>query len=81
VNIIPVNFRTPLRVARLGGETKLIVSPWAAIGTDAFGMGLATIAFFSTTKPVLKAVSAAGGLWMLTATMLEIHKLASEDRP
>lgn len=81
MNIIPARFQTPIRVIRLAGDTKLIVSPWAAIGTDVLGMGIAAIAFFSTKKPVLKTVSAIGGLWMLTAAMLELHKLNSEGKP
>lgn len=68
---------SPLAVVDLEGRTKVVVAPWAAIGTDVLGMGLATILFFSTSKTWVKVVAALGGTWMFTALFVETMKLLS----
>jgi hypothetical protein len=65
----------PLGTVRIGETTKLIVSPWAAIGTDTLLVGTSTALFFSTQSTVLKIVSAIGGAWGLTAIVLEVAKM------
>lgn len=61
---------------RLNGETKLIVNPWAAIGTDLLLMSMSTATFVLTKNPILRSLSVLGGLWGITATVLEIVKVA-----
>jgi hypothetical protein len=64
-----------LAAVRIGGETKLVVRPVAALATDGVGLGLATIAFFSTDKLHWKIAAALGGAYMLTAFTVEMCKL------
>lgn len=65
-----------LGVVRINGTDKLIVSPWAAIGTDALLIGATTALFFSTRSTFLKIGSGVGAVWGVTAVILEIVKLA-----
>jgi len=67
--------QSPLGTVRLGGDTKLIVSPWAAIGTDMLLISTSTALFFSTRSTWLKIMSIAGGTWGTIAIILEISKL------
>jgi hypothetical protein len=65
----------PLGTIRLNGDTKLIVSPWAAMGTDALLIttGLATFAY---VKPTLfKILGVVGASWGAIALTLETVKL------
>lgn len=70
--------KSPLRTVRLAGETRLIVSPWAALGTDTLLVGVSTALLFSTKSGWLKVVSLLGGAWGVTAITLEVAKLVSE---
>lgn len=66
---------SPLGTIRLNGDIKLIVSPWAAMGTDALLIttGLAT---YSYAKPtLLRILGAAGTAWGVIALFLEAIKL------
>ena len=65
-----------LGVVRINGTDKLIVSPWAAIGTDVLLIGASTALFFSTRSTLLKIGSGVGASWGVTAIVLEIIKLA-----
>ena len=67
--------QTPLGTVRLGGDTKLIVSPWAAIGTDTLLLGTSTALFFATRNTWLRILGLAGGAWGVTAIVLEVAKL------
>lgn len=69
-----------MKVARIGGVPTLLVSPWAALGTNVLGAGLASIAYFSTKSTGLKIISFFGGAWMLTAAAVEIAKLIEESK-
>jgi len=69
-----------LKIVRLAGNTKLIVSPWAAIGTDAFLMGTSTALFFATRSTILRILSVLGGAWAATAVTLELAKLAQDAK-
>lgn len=62
---------------RLNGETKLIVNPWAAIGTDALLITMSAATLMLTKNPFLKTLSILGGLWGTLAIGLEASKLAS----
>jgi len=68
-----------LSLAYIRGEQKLIVSPWAALGTDTVGLLISSLLFFSTDSTPLKIAAAAGGLWMGTALALEVRKLIVDD--
>lgn len=70
--------QSPLGTVRLGGDTKLIVSPWAAIGTDTLLIGTSTALFFSTRSTWLRVMSVAGGAWGIVAIVLEIAKLVRD---
>lgn len=72
-------FRSPLGTARLNGVTKLIVSPWAAMGTDALLIGSGVTTFIVAKPTILKALGAISTLWGTTALILEVVKLY-EDR-
>lgn len=65
----------PLALVTLDGEKKLIVSPWAAFGTDAIGFALAGALFFATDNLWLRIFSGFGALWMGTAFVRELGKL------
>jgi len=67
---------SPLGVANINGEPKLVVHPLAAIGTDTIGLGVATALFFSTKSTLLKIFAALGGTWMIVAAGKEIYKMA-----
>lgn len=66
---------SPLAVATINGEPKLVVHPIAAIGTDVVGLGMATGLFFSTKSTLLKVFAALGGTWMIVAAGKEIYKM------
>ena len=68
---------TPLAVVDLEGRSKVVVAPWAAIGTDLAGLGLAAGLFFVTKSPWLKVAASIGGAWMFTALFVETMKLLS----
>ncbi|OGT59308.1 MAG: hypothetical protein A3E01_07890 [Gammaproteobacteria bacterium RIFCSPHIGHO2_12_FULL_63_22] len=65
----------PLALVSVNGERKLIVSPWAALGTDVLGMAVATALFFSTENTWLRVLAAVGGTWAATALFKELGKL------
>lgn len=65
----------PLKVIRLGDDTRLLVSPWAAVGTDVLGLGASAALFFSTKNFWLRALAVAAGAWMATALGTEVAKL------
>jgi hypothetical protein len=67
----------PLAVVDLEGAVRVVVSPWAAIGTDALGMGASTALFFATKNPWLKILAGVTGTWMTTALVVELLKLLS----
>lgn len=69
--------RSPLGTILLNGETKLIVNPWAAIGTDILLISMSASTFFLARNSILKALSLIGGIWGITAVSLEVSKLAS----
>jgi len=66
---------SPLAVVEIGGETKLVVHPAAAIGTDVIGLTLAMALFFSTKSVFLRVLAVGGAAWMSTAMVKEIAKL------
>ncbi len=68
----------PLGAIRLDGVTKLIVNPWAAIGTDALLFTMSAATFVLTKNPILKTLSILGGIWGVTAIALETSKLTGE---
>lgn len=68
---------TVLGTIQLNGTTKLIVNPWAAIGTDLLLMSMSTTTFLLTKSPILRTVAILGGLWGVTATVLEVVKIAT----
>lgn len=72
-------FRSPLGTVRLNGDTKLVVSPWAAIGTDALLIGTGLTTFLVAKPTPLKVLGAAGTIWGTVALILETVKLI-EDR-
>lgn len=68
-------FRSPLGTARLNGVTKLIVSPWAAMGTDALLIGAGVTTFVVAKPLLLKTLGAVSTLWGSVALVLEAVKL------
>lgn len=62
---------------QLGGETKLIVNPWAAIGTDALLVTTSIATVSLSDNAGLKTVGILGGIWGVVAIGLEIAKLVS----
>lgn len=68
---------TPLAAIRIAGSTQLVVRPIAAIATDVVGIGLATLAYFSSSKWYWKTAAAVGGGYMATALLVEFFKLAA----
>jgi hypothetical protein len=60
---------------QLNGETKLIVNPWAAIGTDALLITTSVATMALSKNPILKTVGVLGSIWGVTAIGLEIVKL------
>ena len=70
---------SPLALVSIQGERKLVVSPWAAIGTDVIGLGVSGLLFFSSDNTALKIISALGALWMGTALTVEARKLIFND--
>lgn len=71
----------PLGTIRLGGTTKLIVSPWAALGTDALLVATGATTFAVARPLGLRILGAAGAIWGTTAILLEVIKLIEESRP
>jgi hypothetical protein len=70
---------SPLALVSINGERKLVVSPWAAIGTDVIGLGISGVLFFSSDNTAMKILAALGGLWMGTALFVESRKLLFND--
>lgn len=68
-----------LGAIRLNGETKLIVNPWAAIGTDALLLTMSASTFVLSNNPILKTLSILGGIWGMTAIALETSKLTGQS--
>jgi hypothetical protein len=60
---------------QLNGETKLIVNPWAAIGTDALLITASVATMTLAKNPILRTVGILGSIWGVTAIGLEIVKL------
>ena len=69
--------KPPLGVVNLGGDTKLIVSPWAAIGTDALLVATGTTVILIARPTILKLLGFVGTGWGIVAMLLEISKLIS----
>lgn len=69
--------RGVLGIIQLNGETKLIVNPWAAIGTDALLITTSVATMCYASNPILKSVGVLGSIWGVTAIGLEIAKLIS----
>lgn len=70
---------TPLGTIRLNGVTRLIVSPWAAMGTDVLLIttGLATFALSRNT--ILQVLGMAGTIWGTLALGVEGLKILQGD--
>lgn len=68
-----------LGTIQLNGATKLIVNPWAAIGTDLLLISMSGATFLLTKNPILRTLSILGGLWGITATVLEVTKVARPE--
>jgi len=66
---------SPLGTIRLNGDTKLIVSPWAAMGTDALLIGTGLATFMCTRPTPLRFLGALGTAWGVIALALETIKL------
>lgn len=60
---------------QLNGETKLIVNPWAAIGTDALLITTSVATMTLAKNPILRTIGILGSIWGVTAIGLEIVKL------
>jgi hypothetical protein len=71
------NIRGILGIIRLNGETKLIVNPWAAIGTDGLLITTSVATMILASNPILKTIGVLGSIWGVTAIGLEIAKLIS----
>ena len=66
---------SPLGTIHLDGATRLIVSPWAAIGTDLFliSTGIATVSLSRSTP--ITILGWGGTTWGVIALLLETLKL------
>jgi hypothetical protein len=71
------HIRGILGIIRLNGETKLIVNPWAAIGTDGLLIATSVATMCLSKNAILKTVGVLGSIWGVTAIGLEIAKLVS----
>jgi len=67
----------PLSVVQINGDTRLVVSPAAAIGTDVLLMGTSTALFFASRNVPLRILSFLGASWGFTAAIVEVSKLIS----
>lgn len=65
----------PLEVMRVNGETKLVVSPWAALGTDTLLIGTGMALIFASDSIILRILGIAGTVWGVAALSAEIFKL------
>lgn len=67
---------SPLGTIRLDGATRLIVSPWAAMGTDLLliSTGIATVSLSRSTPVTI--LGWGGTAWGVVALLLETLKLA-----
>ena len=65
----------PLAFVVIDGERKLVVSPWAAFGTDAVGLALAGGLFIAADSVWLKLLAGIGAAWMSVAFIRELSKL------
>ena len=66
---------SPLGTIRLDGGTRLIVSPWAAMGTDVLliSTGIATVSLSKSTP--ITILGWGGTAWGVVALLLEALKL------
>lgn len=72
---------SPLGTIQLNGETKLIVNPWAAIGTDTLLVVTSASTVVLAKNPILKTLGILGGIWGVTAIVLEVSKLVTTKDP
>jgi hypothetical protein len=69
----------PLGTIRIGDSTKLIVSPWAALGTDALLMGTSLALILESDKTWMHILGVAGFIWGIAAASIEVAKLIRAD--
>ena len=70
-----------LGTIQLNGDTKLIVNPWAAIGTDGLLVTMSISTLVLAKNPILKGLSILGGIWGIMAITLEVSKLLTSNDP
>jgi hypothetical protein len=66
---------SPMGVLKIGGDTRLVIMPWAALGTDFLLAGTSTALFLSTKSTALKVLSVLTAGWSIIAIGVEVTKL------